>query len=51
MPMRVGFTLFRKEMLERELAGIQELLPTLGVEKAEEHMWTDLVERNRDHCG
>ena len=32
MPMRVGFTLFRKEMLERELVGIQELLPTLGVE-------------------
>ena len=33
MPRRVGFTLIRKEMLERELAGIQELLPTLGVEK------------------
>ena len=32
MPMRVGFTLFRKEMLERELSGIQELLPTLGIE-------------------
>ena len=33
MPMRVGFTLFRKEMLERELTGIQELFPTLGIEK------------------
>jgi predicted nucleotidyltransferase len=33
MPVRVGFTQFRKEMLERELQGIQELLPTLGVEK------------------
>ncbi len=33
MPMRVGFTEFRKQMLERELGGIQDLLPTLGVEK------------------
>lgn len=33
MPMRVGFTKFRKEMLERELAGIEQMLPTLGVEK------------------
>ena len=33
MPMRVGFTLFRKEMLERELTGIQALFPTLGIEK------------------
>ncbi len=33
MPMRVGFTKFRKEMLERELASIEQMLPTLGVEK------------------
>ena len=33
MPMRVGFTEFRKQMLERELGGIQDLLPNLGVEK------------------
>ena len=33
MPMRVGFTQYRKEMLERELAGIENLLPTLGVER------------------
>ena len=33
MPMRVGFALYRKDMLERELAGIEKLLPTLGVER------------------
>ena len=31
--MRVGFAMFRKDMLERELEGIQKLLPILGVEK------------------
>ena len=31
--MRVGFTKFRQEMLERELGEIQTMLPTLGVEK------------------
>jgi hypothetical protein len=33
MPVRVGFTQFRKEMLERELQGVQDVLPSLGVEK------------------
>ena len=33
MPMRVGFTEFRKQMLERELGDIENLLPTLGVKK------------------
>ena len=33
MPVRVGFSLFRKEMLEQALTGIEELLPILGVEK------------------
>jgi hypothetical protein len=33
MPVRVGFSRFRKEMLERELATIMEVLPMLGVEK------------------
>lgn len=33
MPMRVGFVEFRKDMLNRELESIQEMLPTLGVEK------------------
>ena len=33
MPVRVGFSRFRKEMLERELETIQEILPQLGVEK------------------
>jgi hypothetical protein len=31
--MRVGFIQFRKQMLERELNGIMELLPSLGVEQ------------------
>ncbi len=33
MPMRVGFAQFRKQMLERELENITEVLPNLGVEK------------------
>ena len=33
MPVRIGFTEFRKQMLERELQNIEELLPTLGVEQ------------------
>ncbi len=33
MPVRVGFSRFRKEMLERELGTIQEILPQLGIEK------------------
>ncbi len=33
MPVRIGFTLFRKQMLEKELELIQGLLPTLGVER------------------
>ena len=33
MPLRVGFSLYRKDMLERELGNIENLLPTLGVEK------------------
>ena len=33
MAVRVGFTQFRKEMLEKELEGIEAMLPTLGVEK------------------
>jgi hypothetical protein len=33
MPMRVGFIQFRRQMLERELKEIMELLPTLGVEQ------------------
>lgn len=33
MPIRIGFTEFRRQMLEKELENIQELLPTLGVER------------------
>ena len=33
MPMRVGFTKFRGQMLEKELENINSLLPQLGVEK------------------
>ena len=33
MPMRVGFAQFRKQMVERELENIQEILPNLGLEK------------------
>ena len=33
MPLRVGFSMFRKDMLERELKGIETLLPSLGVER------------------
>lgn len=33
MPVRIGFSVFRKEMLERALQRIEELLPILGVER------------------
>ncbi len=33
MPVRIGFTQFRKQMLEKELENITNLLPQLGVEK------------------
>ena len=33
MPMRVGFTKYREQMLEKELENINSLLPQLGVEK------------------
>lgn len=33
MPMRAGFALYRKQMLERELENITEILPNLGLEK------------------
>ena len=33
MPVRVGFSRYRKDMLEQELETIQKLLPQLGVEK------------------
>ena len=33
MPIRVGFSEFRRQMLERDLEGIEELMPILGVEK------------------
>ena len=33
MPVRIGFTQFRKQMLEKELDNIMSLLPQLGVEK------------------
>ncbi len=33
MPVRAGFSRYRKEMLERELETILELLPQLGLEK------------------
>ena len=33
MPVRVGFSRYRKEMLERELETIMGILPILGVEK------------------
>lgn len=33
MPVRVGFSRYRKELLEQELKNIMELLPILGVEK------------------
>lgn len=34
MPMRVGFTQFRKQLLERELENIIAMLPQLGIQKA-----------------
>lgn len=33
MPVRIGFTQFRKQMLEKEMENIISLLPQLGVEK------------------
>jgi len=33
MPVRAGFSRYRREMLERELGTILELLPQLGLEK------------------
>ena len=33
MPMRVGFGEFRKQMLERDLVAIEEIIPILGVKK------------------
>ena len=33
MPLRVGFSEFRKQMLERDLQAIEEVIPILGVEK------------------
>ena len=33
MPVRVGFSRYRKEILERELGTIMEIFPILGVEK------------------
>ena len=33
MPVRVGFSRYRKEILERELESITQVLPILGVEK------------------
>ena len=33
MPVRIGFTQFRRQMLEKELEAIEGMLPTLGVEK------------------
>jgi predicted nucleotidyltransferase len=33
MPMRVGFIQFRRQILERELKEIMDLLPSLGVEQ------------------
>ena len=33
MSVRVGFTQYRKQILERELEGIEAMLPNLGVEQ------------------
>ena len=33
MPVRIGFSRYRKEILERELESITQVLPMLGVEK------------------
>ena len=33
MPIRIGFSEFRKQMLERDLKEIEDMLPILGVEK------------------
>lgn len=34
MPMRVGFIQFRRQMLERQLEEMLEVMPTLGIQKA-----------------
>lgn len=34
MPMRVGFLQLRRQMLERQLDEMMEVLPSLGIEKA-----------------
>ena len=33
MPVRVGFSEFRTQMLVRDLEAMEEVIPTLGVEK------------------
>ena len=33
MPVRIGFSVLRKQMLEKELENINSLMPQLGVEK------------------
>ena len=33
MPVRIGFTQFRRQMLEKEMENIMSLLPQLGVER------------------
>ena len=33
MPVRLGFTEYRRQMLERELARIIEMMPQLGIQK------------------
>ena len=33
MPVRIGFTQFRRQLLEKEMENIMSLLPQLGVEK------------------
>ena len=34
MPMRVGFTQYRRQMLDQQLAELANVFPTLGIEKA-----------------
>ena len=41
MPVRIGFTQFRRQMLEKEMENIMSLLPQLGVEKV--YLTGDLV--------
>ena len=33
MPVRAGFSRYRKELLEKELEGIMDVMPILGIEK------------------